>query len=320
MSQERETDTLMAAPENSFSIEDDSRSTTTTKPPCNPLCVPVFLVVVLYGQLLHGLCALLLLLGIRVSPSVTGDHTLRMMATTFATTAGSHPVIDDTKGPAVFLRNHRSWGDFVLDSALLGAPSFVSRWLVALGIPMTSAWGYLHGWVWFFQRGTKHAEGTVAWTASFWDNKYHAYPEKGVVLYPEGTRNLEPQGMPLKPGGLVSIFRLGWPVQIVITSNKEWLVSEKFCYVGCGTCCVTSVSAPLYPSQTETAEAFIERVKSVWSATWKDAYGSEGLPRVSPRLPGAQTAPISFSCRGSPQLLIARSMLALLLVYFAFLR
>ena len=98
MSQEREGDALMAAPENSFSIAGESPNTTTAKPPCNPLCVPVFLAVVLYGQLLHGLCALLLLLGIRVSPRVTGDHTLRLMATTFATTAGSHPVIDDTQG------------------------------------------------------------------------------------------------------------------------------------------------------------------------------------------------------------------------------
>ena len=151
------------------------------------------------------------------------------------------------------------------------------------------------------------------------------------MLYPEGTRNFEPQGMPLKPGGLVSIFQLGWPVQIVITTNKEWLVSEKSCYVGCGTCCVSSVSAPLYPSQTETAEAFIDLVQSVWTATWKDAYygnGSEGegvqglVPCVSAGLPGAQSAPtVRFSCGGSPQLLLARSMLsALLLLYFAFLR
>ncbi|CAE7227121.1 unnamed protein product, partial [Symbiodinium pilosum] len=222
----------MTAPE-SFSIE--SESDEPQRPPCNPLCFPVFLVVILWGQLLHGVCAVLLLVGVRVAPHVSADICLRLLSASFATTATSHPVVDDTNGPVVFLCNHRSWGDFLLDSALLGAPSFVSRWLVALGIPMTSAWGYLHGWIWFFQRGKKHAEGTVAWTAKFWENSHKGYSEKGVVLYPEGTRNFEPQGLPLKPGGLVSMHQLGWPIQVVITTNKEWLVGEKSCYVGCGT-------------------------------------------------------------------------------------
>ena len=117
---------LMAVrPEHSFSIESDSEDRKT--PPCNPLCFPVFLVVILYGQLLHGLCAVLLLVGIRVSPHVSGDHTLSVLNASFATAARSQPVIDDTQGPVMFLCNHRSWGDFLLDSALLGAPSFVSR-------------------------------------------------------------------------------------------------------------------------------------------------------------------------------------------------
>ena len=163
----------------------------------------------------------------------------------------------------------------------------------------------------------------MAWTAKFWESSYRAFPDKGVVLYPEGTRSFEPQGLPLKPGGLVSIFQLGWPVQVVITSNKEWLVSEKSCYVGCGTCCVTSISAPLYPSETETAEAFIDRVQSVWNETWKDAYSSKDskcIPRSSPRLPGVRELQSNFTCRGGPQLLVARSMLALLLVYLTVLR
>lgn len=40
-------------------------------------------------------------------------------------------------------------------------------------------------------------------------------------MYPEGTRSVEPLGLPLKPGGLVAAQKLGWPVQIVITTNKE---------------------------------------------------------------------------------------------------
>ena len=128
----------MVAPGNALSIE-EKPSDARQRPPCNLLRVPLFLVTILYGQLMHGLCTLLLLLGIRVCPHTGGDHVLGLLGARFATAANSHAVIDDTQSPVVFLCNHRSWGDFLLDAALLGSPSFVSRWLVALGIPMTAA-------------------------------------------------------------------------------------------------------------------------------------------------------------------------------------
>lgn len=58
---------------------------------------------------------------------------------------------------------------------LLGSPSFISRALVALGIPMTAAWGYLRGWIWFFQRGKKRPEGTVEWTAQRRGGDFRAF-------------------------------------------------------------------------------------------------------------------------------------------------
>lgn len=179
----------------SFSVEDATRK---GPPQCRPICVPFFLATVLYVQLLHGLATLLLLLGIQVPPDKTGVHLLGLVGASFATTARSHPVMDDTSGPVMFLSNHRSWGDFVVDCTLLGSPSFISRTLVALGIPFTAAYGFLRGWIWFFQRGKKRAGGTVEWTARFWAESHDLYNGKGVVMYPEGTRSLSPEAR--KPG------------------------------------------------------------------------------------------------------------------------
>jgi len=298
----------------SFSVEDATRK---GPPQCRPICVPFFLVTVLYVQLLHGLATLLLLLGIQVPPDKTGVHLLGLVGTSFATTSRSHPVMDDTSAPVMFLSNHRSWGDFVVDCTLLGSPSFISRTLVALGIPFTAAYGFLRGWIWFFQRGKKRAGGTVEWTARFWAESHDMYSGKGVVMYPEGTRSLSPEGLPLKPGGLVSVHRLGWPVQIVITTNKEFVMAEKVCVVGCGTKCVSSVSAPVYPSQQENPDEFIQRVQEVWNATWKDAYSSAGVERPSPQLPGVQDQQITFSFAGPLKLQIARVLAVLLVVCLA---
>eukprot|EP00913_Durusdinium_trenchii_P022592 g21216.t1 len=98
-------------------------------------------------------------------------------------------------------------------------------------------------------------------------DRQEIYPGKGVVMYPEGTRSVSLEGLPLKPGGLVSAHKLGWPLQIVITTNKEFILAEKACVLGCGVNCVSAVSAPLYPSEQETPDAFIQRVKEVWDAT-----------------------------------------------------
>lgn len=294
----------------SFSVESPPH-----KPPqCRPICVPVFLVMVLYTQVLHGLCVLLLLIGIQVPHDYTGTHLFRLVGARFATTAASHPVMDDSMRPVMFLSNHRSWGDFVVDCTLLGSPSFISRALVALGIPMTAAWGFLRGWIWFFQRGKKRSEGTVEWTARFWAQSQEIYPGKGVVMYPEGTRSVSLEGLPLKPGGLVSAHKLGWPLQIVITTNKEFILAEKACVLGCGVNCVSAVSAPLYPSEQETPDAFIQRVKEVWDATWKDAYGSAGIPRSTAQLPGVAQQSINLSFAGPLRLQLARMFVLVLLV------
>lgn len=277
--------------------------------------VPAFVLFLFYVQVASAAALISTILGFDVSNATMCQHFLRILRTRFAHSSSSQPVLDDTTRPVIFLSNHRSWGDFWVDCALLGGPSFVSRWLVALGIPASAVWGSLSGWLWFFSRGKKRSEGTTKWMQKFLSNCHARCPGKGVVLYPEGTRSLEPKGLPLKVGGLVTAYNLGWPVQIVITTNKEMVTAERAMAIGLGICCVSSVSKPIWPLDFTTSEDFMEKVKSTWQETWDDAYGGAKTPRSSALLPGAVQKPHSCSLAASRQMQYLRLFFGLILLH-----
>eukprot|EP00930_Biecheleria_cincta_P024983 TRINITY_DN17834_c0_g1_i1.p1 TRINITY_DN17834_c0_g1~~TRINITY_DN17834_c0_g1_i1.p1 ORF type:complete len:351 (-),score=39.19 TRINITY_DN17834_c0_g1_i1:145-1197(-) len=283
-----------------------------TKPHTDGLRVLAFLGALGYiqGTCLAGLFALLL--GYVVPRGSLAAHYLWLLQTQFSHTPRSCHVLDDTLGPVIFLANHRSWGDFWVDAALLGAPSFVARWLVAAAVPFTAAWGHFGGWLWFFKRDQKHAAGTTQWMQHFLQSCHQYFPSKGVVMYPEGTRSLLSTSLPLKKGGLAAAFNLGWPVQAIITSNKEHVMAERALSVGFGTRCVTSVSVPLFPRQFTCQDAFLKAVMALWQETWDDAYKSVSIPRDRALLPGAVSSFAGFSLRGPPRLQVLRILLGLL--------
>eukprot|EP00931_Biecheleriopsis_adriatica_P040404 TRINITY_DN23160_c1_g1_i1.p1 TRINITY_DN23160_c1_g1~~TRINITY_DN23160_c1_g1_i1.p1 ORF type:complete len:322 (-),score=33.13 TRINITY_DN23160_c1_g1_i1:222-1187(-) len=290
---------------------------TQTKLCSGRLRTPLFFTLLGYiqGSCLAGLLALIL--GCVVPTSRLAASYLWLLGTKFAHTHRSCRVLDDTLAPVIFLPNHRSWGDFWVDAALLGGPSFLARWLVAAAVPCTAAFGHFAGWIWFFNRAKKHEEGSTRWLQHFMRYRHRDYPGKGVLFYPEGTRSLLPKGLPLKPGGLATAFNLGWPVQIVITTNKEHVMAERSLSVGVGTRCVTSVSAPLFPKHFTSAKDFIKAVMSRWQETWEDAYGSAGLPRKQALLPGAVRSFSGLSLCGPFRLQVLRALCVLLAIYVA---
>eukprot|EP00439_Symbiodinium_sp_Y106_P070331 s2061_g12.t1 len=219
-----------------------------------------------------------LLLGFRVDHGFVAAMMLRLLRTRFATFAGSCQVLD-TGNPIVYLSNHRSWGDFWTDCALLG------------GLPGSSAlWGHFAGWLWFFVRGAHHEGGAVAWMTNFLSQRIRNFASKGVLLYPEGTRSLLPEGLPLKAGALAAAYQLGWPVQVVITTNKERVTAERSFAVNFGTLCSTAVSAP------EERE--------------------NEMVRLCASSPGAKAKVVTFSPSGTWQLHLLRLALSLLILLF----
>mmetsp|Transcript_140080 Transcript_140080/g.446983 ORF Transcript_140080/g.446983 Transcript_140080/m.446983 type:complete len:333 (-) Transcript_140080:71-1069(-) len=253
--------------------------------------VPAFLLHWAYSQAESVVWLVALLIGCSSRHGVFGQHLCSLLKTRFAHAACSRPVLDDTKGAVVYLCNHRSWGDFWIDEAILGGTSFVSRLAVAPAIPFTALWGYVQGWLWFFNRNGKPKDGWLQWMTEFLRRHHSMFPSKGLVFYPEGTRSQTPFGNPIKHTGLKAIYNLGWPVQVVITTNKERFVNERKCCVGIGEQLVSSVSDAIWPQQCTSADAFVEAFEIAWTSTWTAAYSAvacKGLVhRSRALLPGA---------------------------------
>jgi len=146
------------------------------------------------------------------------------------------------------LANHRSWADFVIDSVLTNGGSYLARWAVVLGIPMSCLYGWLSGTetgrdnacvappqrpnyaqsvfalscsvgsVIFFRRRRGLDRGAFRdFLKRNWDHR----PHKPLIVYPEGSRNLTDASLKLKTGALQAAYELGVPIQVVITANKE---------------------------------------------------------------------------------------------------
>lgn len=214
---------------------------------------------------------ILQLLGVQVSHGWVAAWLLKILGTRFGTAINSSEVLD-AASPVVYLSNHRSWGDFWTDAALLGGPSFISRALVAAGIPFTAVWGSTSGWLWFFARGATHKEGAVAWMRNFLAERITGFPQKGVVIYPEGTRSLLPEGLPLKMGALSAAYQLQWPVQVVITSNKECVTAERETWTG---------------RQATCPKWWIPRASKASKASWRWSRRSGERPGQRPVCPVA---------------------------------
>mmetsp|Transcript_52436 Transcript_52436/g.111739 ORF Transcript_52436/g.111739 Transcript_52436/m.111739 type:complete len:342 (+) Transcript_52436:190-1215(+) len=258
--------------------------------------VPAFFSFLAYLQTISAAGIVAMIFGWKLSHATVAQHLLGLLRTRFAHSAKSKTIMDDTHHPVVFLCNHRSWGDFWIDAAILGGTSFVSRWAVAPAIPITAVWGWLQGWMWLFNRNAKRHSGWVSWLSNFFMYSRTMFPMKGLVLYPEGTRSHLPKGNPLKTKSLEAIYKLGWPVQVVISTNKENLMNEGKCWVGIGETINTAVSEAIWPNQVTTCEEFLEKIKATWSSTWDEAYSSmatEGgmVLRESTQLPGAALVP-----------------------------
>jgi dsRNA-specific ribonuclease len=116
----------------------------------------------------------------------------------------------------------------------------------------------------FFRRGGSSQDELNAQL----DRHFERYPNCGMVVYPEGTRNPEKKEMVLKTGMMRVAFRMQLPVQIIMTTNKERVMREKPMYAAERNIeCETVFGAVLKPQDFNTAEEFIAAIKLAWQQT-----------------------------------------------------
>jgi len=199
------------------------------------------------------------------------------------------------KKDAMYLCNHRSWGDFFIDQALCGGAAYLSRYMVIPACPGSSLYAWISHSVWFFNRkkGLDRSE-LGRYLAQQWELR----PGKGLIVYPEGTRNQKKEPLKLKTGVLQMAYDYKKQVQAVITTNKELMANEKTLTITRNVTCVTSISKPVDPTAFPSFKEFCDEVTRVFEDTWKDAYGAEVdesrvyLPPFGLPTPGFEPVPI----------------------------
>jgi 1-acyl-sn-glycerol-3-phosphate acyltransferase len=175
--------------------------------------------------------------------------------------------------PVTYLHNHRSWADFFLDLYVTeGRAAYLSRWAVFPVFPVFLTSALLLKSVRFFNRNkVKDKDAFNKWL----DNDIGMSAVKGLIVYPEGHRGLLPESLPLKRGMLKYAYSRSMPCQVVMTSGKELLLSEKRMSVGFNAELALGFSEVVRSTDYPDFEAFWTKIQEVWYETWQTVHNAK---------------------------------------------
>eukprot|EP00232_Nephroselmis_pyriformis_P027618 CAMPEP_0182866846 /NCGR_PEP_ID=MMETSP0034_2-20130328/8411_1 /TAXON_ID=156128 /ORGANISM="Nephroselmis pyriformis, Strain CCMP717" /LENGTH=330 /DNA_ID=CAMNT_0024999179 /DNA_START=54 /DNA_END=1046 /DNA_ORIENTATION=+ len=177
----------------------------------------------------------------------------------------------------MYLCNHRSWGDFIIDRVLTGFQGcYLSRFMVVLGLPIAALLGWLTGAVWFFNRGRKGTDRNALF--AMMDRNLHISPDAGIIVYPEGHRNTKDASLPLKTGCIKYAWDRRIHVQIIIANGKEFILDEKNLFTRLKQDIRVAFSDAICPEDYNNYDDFLAAIQNCWREYWLLVYpeGSEG--------------------------------------------
>lgn len=181
------------------------------------------------------------------------------------------------QGKCMYLCNHRSWADFIVDQyTTQGRSMFMSRWAVFFVFPVFLTASKVMGGLLLFKRGT--VKNKDEFNARV-DEELAKSPQPALTVYPEGHRSTKGQSLPLKTGMLKYAFTRKMPVQIVIGANKESVLSERHCTARFGQTIAVGYSPVLRPDSFNEFEDFLKAVQQRWDKQWDEVFSAdwEGL-------------------------------------------
>ncbi|KAK9789400.1 hypothetical protein WJX73_004242 [Symbiochloris irregularis] len=173
----------------------------------------------------------------------------------------------------IYLCNHRSWADFYLDVLMTeGHAQMLSRWAVAIVFPMFMIAVMNIRSVVLFNRGRKkdHEEFN-----RLIDRRIAASPVPGLIVYPEGHRSTKRESLTLKKGMLHYVYSRKAMTQIIITANKEAVISEKKLLARFGQTILVGFGKPIDASKFSSFDDFFKEVQRDWNVQWARVYGAD---------------------------------------------
>lgn len=177
------------------------------------------------------------------------------------------------KGQCIYLMNHRSWADFLVDQYTThGRAMFMSRWAVFFAFPVFLTACKAMGGLLLFKRGSV---GDKAKFNAWIDKEIAKSQQSAIAVYPEGHRSTLSESLPLKRGMLRYAYERKMPVQIIIGSNKEAILSERHCTARLGQTVAVGYSDMIDPSAYGDFEKFMDKVQSLWDQQWNTVYSAD---------------------------------------------
>ena len=179
----------------------------------------------------------------------------------------------------LYLANHRSWADFFLDVvATDGRAQMLSRAAVAVAFPAFMLAVCVIRSVILFRRD--NVKDFDAFNAMI-ESRIRASPVDGLIVYPEGHRSTRAKPLPLKKGMLQFAWSRSMPVQVVASSGKEGVISEKANSARWGRRVVVAYSPPVRPADHADFGAFFAKVVEEWVSAWNRVAREEAAPLKS---------------------------------------
>ena len=173
----------------------------------------------------------------------------------------------------VYFANHREVMDFPIDAYLTcGKAAFISRYFILFGAPFTGLLTLFSNSVFYFRRHKNiNKSQFIIWCNTRLRNSDY----KSLIIYPEGTRRLSNDVTNIRDGGIMYSYEYKKPIQIIITKNKEYILSVKTFTGQNNVDCFTYISKPLYPDNYVTYIDYRTSIVEEWNKCWKIVYENE---------------------------------------------
>jgi 1-acyl-sn-glycerol-3-phosphate acyltransferase len=155
----------------------------------------------------------------------------------------------------VYLVNHTTCGDFLVDPIVTNNSCAISRKLVFAAIIFPSLYCLLYNKIKFITIN-RHSYGFAL---------RRALEEKQKIFYyPEGGRNPKKEKLKLRQGGLRDIYQKKLKVQIVISYNKDKLFNEFNNVIHKDVVIYTYYSELIDSKDFKTFEDYFDYIQELW--------------------------------------------------------
>lgn len=167
-------------------------------------------------------------------------------------------------GRCIYFCNHRSAADLFIDGYLTNCATYISLLKSLYLVPFATLAALYHKCIILFSynfSSRKHL-----YQRAFDTLKYNS-----LIVYPEGTRNIQQKSLKLKHGFTKFAWVNNIPIQIIITTKKEDVLSFKLWKADNNVECTTTISDVLFPWNFGLAE-WINKVEDEWATQWSKVY------------------------------------------------